>query len=660
MKRYTVLLLVGVLLALVLASAGGAAAGIVIGPEGLHPGVSDRGYLLSADDAALYGLYAPRGMVARPRIEVDPASALRVKARIDMYPTVLIDDDCNEAIVEFNYVASDVVGDLIIEPCPGALDIDTPFFVSFNYEPTLLEQEPNEVTSNEIWLDQSGVLLTYEGSIDPADDLDRYRIDASQLFLWTGGEHIGQPLRVTMTQRNSNVQPWLTLLGPNTQIDATSCGSQPATACIEVTPTEYGDYRIYARGVSGQGGYSLTFDLLNIAGEPNDSTGMDGNIYWGLPHTGAIDPVGDVEYGYLASVYSPPWEAYGDQVRILRVSFNFDAAFTLPHLAVDVINPNGTVIYSDVLSASHPSFDFMVPQTPNGQYYLRLSDADNGTGDPNAIFYRGGIEWVGPYVSSDLDGLGGRFARKQGDLLYQANDHHGFYWNLAFDASDVGITQDVSAAEFLPNGSLLLALGAAQTVPGLGKVNPQDIIRFVPSPAGLGESTYGVFEWYIDGSDIGLTTAGEKIDAIALTSTDPDNFAIAVSLSGSGSVPKTAGGNLAVADEDLIRLNSAQFGANTTGSWSLFTDGSALPGMAAENLNGATLIAPPAGTNPGGQWLWLIKASFNIDDFSGDARDVLNVWRGATPTSLEALGLTPNNLGDKRLDAITVGPPLDD
>lgn len=131
------------------------------------------------------------------------------------------------------------------------------------------------------------------------------------------------------------------------------------------------------------------------------------------------------------------------------------------------------------------------------------------------------MDW--PLRHANVDGLGGRYARKQGDLLYQAFDYDGAWWPMAFDAS-TWITQDVTAAEFLPNGTLLLALSGAQTVPGLGKVAPHDIIRFVPNPYGLGDTTSGVFQWYLNGSDVGLSTAGEKIDAIALSSTDPDNF----------------------------------------------------------------------------------------------------------------------------------------
>ncbi len=650
MKRIAFLLIV-LLPVLLVALVGGASAGIVVGLERLEPGFTDRGYMLSADDEAIYSLYAPRGMNLRPRIEVDPASTLRLQAYIDSWPTDLVDDDCDDAVIEFNYVATSTIPEMTIEPCPGTLDIDTPFFVTLDYDPVLLEQEPNGTTNDEIWLDDDVAFLTYEGTINPSDDIDRYFIDYSQLFLWQGGQSIGQTLRVTMTQRNSNLQPWLTLLGPNTQIDTTSCGAMAATACFEFTPTEAGDYRVYARGASGTGGYTLTFELPNMASEPNDTPEEWAGTGLSFPRMYAIDPVGDVDYfnfGHRA----------GD---VLRVTIDLPEGYGLAHAAADVLDPNNNVLIHEVLSAANPGFDLVMPGwTGPGRFTLRISDADNGVGDPDAKFYRLTVDRIGPYVSADQDGLGGRFARKQSDLLYRDYDNKGLHWDLAFDASDVGITKDVAAAEFLPNGTLLLTLGAAQNVPGLGKVTPWDVIRFVPGPSGLGDYTAGVFEWYLDGSDVGLTAAGEKIDAIALTSTDPDEFAIAVSLTGSGSVTKTGGGALAVSDEDMMRLDNPVYGGNSGGTWSLYVQGAALPGMMAEELNGATSLEPFAGLNAGNNWLWLIQNAFTVDGVVGEARDVLNVRQGFTATDLEALGLTPDNLGDKRLDAITIGPPFDD
>ena len=119
-------------------------------------------------------------------------------------------------------------------------------------------------------------------------------------------------------------------------------------------------------------------------------------------------------------------------------------------------------------------------------------------------------------------------------------------WQLAFDGSDVGITQNINAFEFMSDGSLLLALGKPQNVPGIGKVKPWDVIRFTPTQ--LGSTTAGTFAMHLKGSTAGLTTSGEKIDAISTYGWSD----LTISIAGSGVVPKDGGGNLAARDEDLL------------------------------------------------------------------------------------------------------------
>ena len=612
----------------------------------LAPGLSARGYLLSADDEAMYEFSAPQGMTIRPRIEVDPLSSLRVQATLDMWPVLLTDDSCDDAVVEFEFIAPFTGGgSLTIHPCPGTMDIDAPFIITLNYDPVLLEQEPNNTSDTGMWLHgseyESRVFLTYNGTIAPADDIDRYKFDAQT----------GQVFRATMTARNSNIQPWLMLLGPNGySVSSTSCGSG-AGACLDAVLPDYGTYQVYARSSANQGGYRLLFDFGDDkTDEPNNSPDDWANISLGGPHFAAIDPVGDIDY------YSIFGQTPG---RILRLTLGLPPGIGLAHARVEVLDDNLEVMVADVLSADNPSLVFAVPTAANQQYHLRITDADNGTGAPGAIYYWATAEWIGPYVSADVDGLGGRNARKQADLLYREVDYDGaVWWNMAFDASDVGITQDVTAAEFLPNGTLLLALSGTQTVAGLGKVTPYDIIRFVPNPYGLGDYTSGVFQWYLDGSDVGLTTAGEKIDAISLSSVDPDNFELVVSLTGSGTVPKTGGGTIAVRDEDQIRLENGVYGAATTGTWAMHLDGSTVPGLAAEDVRGATLAQAPAGLGARGAALLLMENAFVIDGVRGDNRDVLLAWQGFAPTALDVLGLAFDNLGDKKLDAISVGPVI--
>ena len=624
---------------------GGASAEIDPLVKYTAPGLTERGYFLSPDDMILYDFSFPQGMTLRPRIEVAPASSLRVQVTLEAGWDLITDDSCDDAVIELETLhRTDGGARLTIKPCPGKLDIDTPFLLTMNYDPILQELEPNGTYDTAMRLDGNPyfgrIFMDYEGTIAPADDLDRYKFEG----------HTGQVFRATMTSCNSNVQPWLMLLGPNNYvIDSTTCGSN-GSACLDVVLPAYATYQVYARSSANQGNYKLSFDFgTDVANEPNDSPDDHAGINIGGTHFAAIDPVGDVDY------YTRFNQVPGG---VVRIGLGLPPGYGLAHAAVAVLDENMAVVAEDVLSANHPSFDVAFPLGAHN-FYLRITDADNGTGDPDAIYYRPTAEWIGPYVSSDVDGLGSRYARKQGDLLFRQIDSSGDpYWSLAFDASDVGITQDVTAAEFLPNGTLLLALSGTQTVASLGKVTPYDIIRFVPNPYGLGEYTSGVLQWYLDGSDVGLTTGGEKIDAISLSSTDPDNFELVLSLTGSGSVPKTGGGSIAVRDEDQIRLENAVYGAASAGSFAMHLDGSTVPGLAAEDVRGATLLQATSGLGVRGGALLLMENAFVIGGVSGDNRDVLLAWQGFAPNTLDVLGLALEKLGDKKLDAISIGPVL--
>ena len=138
---------------------------------------------------------------------------------------------------------------------------------------------------------------------------------------------------------------------------------------------------------------------------------------------------------------------------------------------------------------------------------------------------------------------------------------------LYFDASDVGLNgsgEDVDAFELLSNGHLLVSPLGSAGVPGLSAAGA-DVLEF--SPTSLGPSTAGTWSMYFDGSDVGLTTSAETVDALAL-----DN-AGGVYLSTAGSFLVTG---LSGADEDVFVFVPAALGAATTGTFSpvLYFDGS--------------------------------------------------------------------------------------
>jgi hypothetical protein len=150
-----------------------------------------------------------------------------------------------------------------------------------------------------------------------------------------------------------------------------------------------------------------------------------------------------------------------------------------------------------------------------------------------------------------------------------------------FDGADVGLGDtDVVAAERAQDGALLLAVDRPVTVPGAGLVTAYDVVRF--RPATLGDQTAGSFEMVLRGNAVGLSTATEKIDALALS---PDGRLL-VSTNGPAIVRSvTAGG------EDLLAFSPATARNATTGSWTLHFDGSAVGVSGSpENVDAALVL----------------------------------------------------------------------
>src|SRR5690606_35856714 len=123
---------------------------------------------------------------------------------------------------------------------------------------------------------------------------------------------------------------------------------------------------------------------------------------------------------------------------------------------------------------------------------------------------------------------------------------------------------DIDAFDILDDNSLLFSILGTASLPTVGSVTNADIVRFVPTS--LGTTTAGTFSWYFDGSDVGLTTSGEDIDAI-------DRLAdgrLLISTSGSASVTGASGN-----DEDIFIFTPAAGGIgdnSSAGAWALYFD----------------------------------------------------------------------------------------
>jgi hypothetical protein len=146
-----------------------------------------------------------------------------------------------------------------------------------------------------------------------------------------------------------------------------------------------------------------------------------------------------------------------------------------------------------------------------------------------------------------------------------------------FDGSDVGLTtdaEDIDALDIRSNGTLLISTIGTASVPGIATADDSDVLRFVPS--NLGSATAGTWGRYFDGSDVGLTTDGEDVDALAVWT-----GSIGLSTTGALSVP-----GYSAPDEDVSIFHPTRVGATTEGEWlgRLF-DGSAF-GLGTNDVTG--------------------------------------------------------------------------
>lgn len=203
------------------------------------------------------------------------------------------------------------------------------------------------------------------------------------------------------------------------------------------------------------------------------------------------------------------------------------------------------------------------------------------------------------------------------DIL--AYDTDNGTWVLFFDGSDVGLSaSDINAFELLDDGSVLLSLNTLATVKGQNgeslNVTPIDILRFTGS---FGPDTSGTFEWFFRGGNVGLeNTTSEVIDALTLVPDErmPGAHLLLLSLAGSYDLPGVSSGR----DEDLILFTPSQPGDFSSGTFSLYFDGSdvGLSEAADEDIVGVWL-------DPDSDDIYLTtKGLYSISGLSGDGADI--------------------------------------
>ena len=191
----------------------------------------------------------------------------------------------------------------------------------------------------------------------------------------------------------------------------------------------------------------------------------------------------------------------------------------------------------------------------------------------------------------------------------------GANYSMLFDGSDVGVGGvDVDAFKVIDANTILMSFDNPVTLPGIGPVADTDIVQF--NATSLGSNTAGTFSMYFNGVDVGLDTSAEDIDGFDILS----DGRLVVSTSGSVAVPGVSG-----LDEDLLAFAPTSLGSNTSGTWSMYFDGSdvGLADSSAEDTDAVDVAG-------NGDIYLSVRGLFTVPGISGDNEDVFV----CTPTSL--------------------------
>lgn len=209
--------------------------------------------------------------------------------------------------------------------------------------------------------------------------------------------------------------------------------------------------------------------------------------------------------------------------------------------------------------------------------------------------------FVSPTISGVVDGI----AFRNEDIL--VFDTASGTWSLHFDGSDVGLrTGDLDAIHINADDSILMSLSYPKYIPGLGRVDDSDVIRFLPT--GLGEATSGTFEMFLTGATLGLTQSSEDIDGISIV----PGGRIAISTLGNYAVPGAAG-TLNGGGSDLLVLN----GSPAAGTWEVYLNGPAVElAAAAENIAGVSVNGADVNL--------VTRGNYSVSGLAGDANDVFH------------------------------------
>lgn len=219
------------------------------------------------------------------------------------------------------------------------------------------------------------------------------------------------------------------------------------------------------------------------------------------------------------------------------------------------------------------------------------------------------------FISSAGTGTVGGIAFTGADILRYERDFNR--WTIVYDGSARGTPKNLGAFSLLPDDSLLLVFAVNQSITGLGTATPYDIVHFTPADPTSYPLGPGTYSWFFRGKSFGLTTTGEKIDAV-----DWVGSWLMLSTTGAAKIPLPTGAILKAADEDVFvyELNNARW-RNT-----LLIDGSLIPGMAVEDLSGIW------DDQFSDDFYISITGAFNLGGVKGNGKSIVRLTPNGGPT----------------------------
>lgn len=267
------------------------------------------------------------------------------------------------------------------------------------------------------------------------------------------------------------------------------------------------------------------------------------------------------------------------------------------------------------------------------KYYIKVREFNYPNEGGNSYSYKLAI-YNPLLVSAAKNGRVAGVAFNKADVLAHYDFGSSEKWMLFFDASDLGITQNLVGLGIHNMPGINFVLQKAQKLYVYGSfwdgsvqtVTPYDIVAFWPyhfyddelHPSGhFGPSTSGSLVWDYRGADYGLTRTSEKIDALA--------EGWKVSTVGNATFPS----GVSVKDEDISNLPYGE----------LLFDGSLVPGLAAEDVIAATVgwddsldsydyYLTIAGSGVVGGYRFTQKDIFRVDGSSYDVVGSGPFWSG--------------------------------